>query len=85
MRLTTGWVTNYEYLVLSLWVILENDTVNYYSKLVIFGNSWSLIIIVFLIVICPKTKLQGVWNAKKLNLKSIINFIHLMILGICFF
>ena len=68
MRLMTSWVTNYEYLVLSLWVILGNDMEGYYLMLMILNNSWLLIILVFPIVICPKTKLQRVRSVKKSNL-----------------
>ena len=48
----------------------------------ILGNSRSLVILVFSIIIYPKTKLQGVRNVKKLNLKLVINLINLKVLGV---
>ena len=79
-----GWQFIIFFLILSLWISLGNDTAGYYSILVILGNSWSLVILVFSIVICPKTKLYEVGMVKKLNLKLVINLIHLIVLGICF-
>ena len=70
------------FFILSLWVSLGNDTSGYYPILVIIGNSLSLVILIFPIVICPKTKLWGVGKVKKPNLKPVINLIHLMVLGI---
>ena len=65
MGLMNGWVTIYEFFILSLCVILGNDIVGYYSILVIFGDSWSLVILVFFAVIYHKTKLQRVKRVKK--------------------
>ena len=85
MKLIIGCVTIYQFFfILSLWVSLGNDTIGYYPMLMILGNSWSLVIIVFPIVICPKTKLNGVRMVKKTNLKLVIDLIHLMVLEICF-
>ena len=57
------------FVILSLWISLGNDMVGYYPILMILGNSWSLVILIFSIVICPKTKLYGVGRVKKPNLK----------------
>ena len=57
MKLINVWVTIYQFSILSMWVILGNDMVGYYSILVILDNSWLLVILVFPIVIYLKTKL----------------------------
>ena len=75
---------NYQFFILSLWIILGNDMMDYYLILIIFGNSWSLVILTFSIDICPETKLERVGMVKKLNIEPVINLIHLMVLGICF-
>ena len=85
MRLIIGCVTIYQFfLIISLWVSLGNDMVGYYPILVIIGNSWLLVILIFHIVICHKTKLWEVGRVKNPNLKLVINPIYLMVLGICF-
>ena len=84
MRLIIDWVTIYQFFFLSLWISLGNDTIGYYPILVILGNSWLLVILIFSIIICSKTKLDGVGKVKKPNLKLVINLIYLMVLGIYF-
>ena len=58
-------ITIYASLVISLWVVLRDDMIDYYPILVIFGNSWSLIIFFFPIVIYLKIKLKWLIRVKK--------------------
>lgn len=64
---------NHESLVLSMIVGLGNDTIKHFLIQVIFGNPWSLVILVFPIIIYPNIKLPRV-RVKKLRVepKSIL-------------
>ena len=84
MRSIISWVTIYQFFYPIIVFSLGDDMVSYHPILVIIDNSLSLVVLVFHIVICHKTKLWEVGRVKNPNLKLVINPIYLMVLGICF-